>query len=201
MLAPLIVLVIAAALLALVARKVAARQTKARDERVRAIMQGFRTKPLDVAVKPVTWSSLPLFVVAATAALVWWLYHSGRHTAALAIGVTPIVAAAVGQAFTTFFPQPKPPDATGKEKGKQPATFPSGHTTGVTGEALAIAYVLFHEQLASPAVVALLVTWPLLVGVTRLYRDKHWLSDIVAGWIAGIAVASVSILLYQARLL
>jgi membrane-associated phospholipid phosphatase len=202
MLVPLGVLVVAVVLLALLARKVAVHATQPFDKRIRDTMQAHRTRALDLAAKPITLVSLPLLIAAATAAIVWWLYHIGRNNAALAIGVTPIVAAAVGQAFTTFFPQPTPPDATEKPNGKPPAaTFPSGHTTGVTAEGLAIAYVLSAERLVSPAVVAALLAWPLLVGVSRLYRNRHWFSDIITGWIAGVGVASLSALLYHAHFL
>ena len=201
MLVPLGTLVTATLLLVLIARKVAAGETRLVDERVHRFLQAHRTRALDVVTKPISLLSIPLLIVAATAVVVWWLHHIGRNNAALAIGVTPIMAAALGQAFTSFFPQPKAPDAVVEESGKSPATFPSGHTTGVTAEALAIAYVLSGERLASHAAIAGLLAWPLLVGVARLYRDRHWLSDTVAGWVAGIGVASISILLYQAHLL
>ena len=90
---------------------------------------------------------------------------------------------------------PDHPDTGNGERAE--ATFPSGHTTGVTAEALAIAYILSREKLASPAVLAALLAWPFVVGVTRLYRDRHWLSDVLAGWVAGTAVATVSVLVYQ----
>ena len=38
--------------------------------------------------------------------------------------------------------------------------------------------------------------WPLLVGITRVYRDRHWLSDILGGWAAGVTVAAASSLIY-----
>jgi len=202
MFAPLGVLVAAVALLALIARKVAANATQPFDNSVRRTLQAHRTPLLDVATKPITIVSLPLVVVCATGVIVWWLHLNGRSNAALVIGVTLIVAAAVGQAFTMFFPQPSAPHAAESEDGKSTAaTFPSGHTTGVTAEALVIAYVMSAEGLASPAAIAALLAWPLLVGASRLYRDRHWLSDIVAGWIAGVAVASVSVMLYRANFL
>ncbi|MEP6732470.1 MAG: phosphatase PAP2 family protein [bacterium] len=194
------VLVTAGVLLAIIGRKVANNETTAIDANVRAVVQEHRTETLDVVVKPITLLSIPLTVVSATAALVWWLHQNGREDAALAIGLTPIVAAATGQSFTSLFRQHSPPDATEAADGKTPeATFPSGHTTGVTAEALAIAYVLSREKLASPATLAGLLAWPLVVGVSRIYRDRHWLSDIVAGWIAGIGVASLAAVFYRAR--
>ena len=193
------VLLTAAGLFAVIARTVATKEAEPTDQSVHEWAQEHRTAPLDVVTKPITLLSVPMIVVSATAALVWWLHHQDRKDASLAIAFTPLAAAAVGQSFTSFFAQRNPPDhlATGTGEPTE-ATFPSGHTTGVTAEALAIAYILSREKLASPGVLAALLAWPFVVGVTRLYRDRHWLSDVLAGWVAGTAVAAISVLLYQA---
>jgi undecaprenyl-diphosphatase len=195
-----IVLLAAAGLFALIARKVDRGETEQIDESVHEEMQTHRHVPLDVAAKPVTLLSLPILIVAATAGLVWWLRRDGRNAAALAVALTPVAAAAVGQSFTMFFEQRNPPDkaAAPNAAAVTEPSFPSGHTTGVTAEALAVAYILQNERLASPRILAALLGWPLLVGVTRIYRDRHWISDVLAGWIAGTAVAAGSALLYGA---
>jgi membrane-associated phospholipid phosphatase len=64
---------------------------------------------------------------------------------------------------------------------------------------LTIAYVLASEDLASAPVCMLLGAWPLVVGLSRVYRDRHWMSDILGGWAAGIGVAALSVLLYRHR--
>jgi undecaprenyl-diphosphatase len=195
-----LVLLAATGLLAFIARRVTTQESVPLDRRVRESAQSHRTELLDIVTKPVTFLSMPLLVVSATAALVWWLKENDRNDAALAVGVTPLVAAAVGQSFTSFFAQPEPPGAIGSPSGHaDEATFPSGHTTGVTAEALGIAYVLAREGLASPAIVGSLVAWPLVVGAARVYRDRHWTSDILAGWAAGTGVAALTALLYEWR--
>ena len=192
-----IVLLAAAGLFALIARKVDRGETEHVDETVHEDMQAHRQPSLDAATKPVTLLSMPVLIVSATAGLVWWLRRDGRNTAALVVAITPVVAATVGQSFTMFFEQRNPPDKAGAPKGEAvEASFPSGHTTGVTAEALSIAYILQNEGLASPPILAALLGWPLLVGATRIYRDRHWLSDVLAGWAAGTAVAAASAILY-----
>jgi undecaprenyl-diphosphatase len=206
-----VVLIAAAGLFALIARRVSNKSSEPFDREVREEAQAHRTGVLDALTKPITLLSMPLLVVSATAALVAWLKHDGRDDAALAIGFTPIAAATVGQSFTSFFDQRDPPDkagltaqsdqhGAGAPNGKaSEASFPSGHTTGVTAEALGVAYILTREQLATPAIVGSLVAWPLVVGVTRVYRDRHWASDILAGWVAGVGVAALTALLYEWR--
>src|SRR6476619_2880923 len=100
MLVPLGTLVTAIVLLVLIARKVAAGETTLVDDRVHAFLQAHRTRALDIVTKPITLLSIQLLIVAATAVIVWCIHHIGRNNAALAIGVTPIMAAALGQAFT-----------------------------------------------------------------------------------------------------
>lgn len=194
-----VALVVAVGLFVRVARSVATKAAEPVDQRLRETVQARRSAVVDVAVKPVTLLSMPLLVVSGTAALVWHLQRTGRRNAAIAVGVAPVVAAIAGQSFTTFLHQRNPPDAGDAPGGEvTEPSFPSGHTTGVTAEALAIAFVLSSEGLASGEALAALLVWPLLVGVTRVYRDRHWLSDILGGWAAGTGVAAASVLLYGA---
>ena len=193
-----LVLLAATGILGLISAAVNRGVTKEMDEKVREVLQAKRAAPVDAVVRPVTVLSLPILVVAATAGLVVWLHQQDRTEAALAIGFAPVAAATLGQTFTMVFPQRNPPDVAGDQGGQAvQASFPSGHTTGVTAEALAIGYVLNRERLISPSVLALLLGWPFVVGATRLYRDRHWASDVLAGWVAGAAVAACSALLYD----
>jgi membrane-associated phospholipid phosphatase len=193
-----LVLLAAAGLFSLIARRVHTKRAEPFDQGTREWIQYHRAAAVDAITRPVTLLSIPLVVVAATAAVVWRLQRDGRKHAAFAVAVTPFVAATAGQSFTTFLTQRNPPDVGDAPQGEvTEPSFPSGHTTGVTAEALAVAYVLTREELATPALLGLLVAWPLLVGVSRVYRDRHWISDILGGWAAGTAVAAMVALLYQ----
>jgi undecaprenyl-diphosphatase len=195
-----VVMLAAAGLFALIAHRVATKKSQPCDQRVREVMQAHRSPALDVVARPVTLLSIPIVVVSATAALAWWLKSQRRNEAALAVAVTPLVAGVAGQSFSTFLAQRNPPDAGDAPNGEvTEPSFPSGHTTGVTAEALGVAYILSRERLATSGILATLVAWPLLVGVTRVYRDRHWVSDILGGWAAGTSVAAMSALLYEWR--
>jgi membrane-associated phospholipid phosphatase len=194
------VALIAGGLFALIARRVIARRTRIVDNATHNWVQARRSPELDVAVKPVTVLSLPLLVMSATAVLALWLRRERRGAAALAVGLTPLIAAAAGQSFTTFLPQRNPPDAGASQDGPiiEPS-FPSGHTTGVTAEALTVAYVLAREGMLPPQTLAPLIAWPLVVGTSRVLRGRHWVTDIVAAFAAGTAVAAAMSLLYEAK--
>ena len=192
------VLIAAAGILSVIASAVSSGSTRDADEKLRNVLQSHRSAPLDAVARPITVLSLPILVVAATAGLVLWLQQQDKTEAAIAIGFAPVAAAALGQTFTMVIAQRNPPDKANDPAAQATeASFPSGHTAGVTAEALAIGYILNRERLISPTVLALALGWPLVVGATRLYRDRHWASDILAGWVAGVAVAAASALLYD----
>jgi membrane-associated phospholipid phosphatase len=69
-------------------------------------------------------------------------------------------------------------------------SFPSGHASGSTAMSLFVAYLAFRSRvhpLLFAAVSALFVT---LVGVSRIYLDRHWASDVVGGWVAGAMIGT-----------
>ena len=183
--------VVAASAFAFIARGVATRGTFAIDHRARRFVRSRRRKAIDIAVKPVTVTALPLVAAVSTWTLAWALGRDRRRAAALAIGLTPFVAASAGQSFTTFLPQRNPPG------GVNEPSFPSGHTTGITAESLTAAYVLRREGIAPASTVAALVMWPLLTATTRLYRDRHWFTDILGGLAAGAAIACAMSATYE----
>jgi undecaprenyl-diphosphatase len=64
--------------------------------------------------------------------------------------------------------------------------FPSGHAARTAAVTVAAAPML------PPGAVTLLVTWNLVVGWSRVALRVHYISDILAGWIAGCASAAVA---------
>jgi undecaprenyl-diphosphatase len=73
-------------------------------------------------------------------------------------------------------------------------SFPSGHAmmSAVTYLTLGLLAARFLPRRAAKIyVVALAVMLTFLIGVSRLYLGVHWPSDVMAGWCAGFAWASL----------
>jgi undecaprenyl-diphosphatase len=183
----------------LIARRVATTAAAPWDAAVRHAVQAHRTAAGDRAARPLVLLGRPAVAVPMTLGAAWWLHAQGRRAAAGTLLLAPALAMTAGAACSAFLVQRPPPDAGGGAGTVVAPSFPSGHTTGVTAEALTVAYVLHRERLAPPALLAALLVCPVLVGTTRVYRDRHWASDIVGGWAAGTAVAAACVLWYEYR--
>ena len=73
-------------------------------------------------------------------------------------------------------------------------SFPSGHANMMTILCMsAYAYVFSKtESLCKRRVMlSLMILIPLMVGVSRIYLNAHWVSDVLAGWLFGIFWATL----------
>ena len=119
----------------------------------------------------------------------------GRRVGALAIASVPVIATPLGRLFDRALPQP--PVGPRRRPVDHPV-FPSGHAFRLAAVTLAASYVVVREELAHPAAAwPIAVVAPAIVGVARLVREKHLASDVVGGWLAGIALAALTTSAYE----
>jgi membrane-associated phospholipid phosphatase len=211
----------AAAGLGALARATARRETAPADEAAReraALPPRHPARQAAAALAPLgTWR---LYVPAAlgvaawllaeewrrpTAATAWRTARRGlrrgprraprREAGALAVVASGALAAALGPAFDRWLPQPPaPPGHPERDK----AVFPSGHTFGPTSVALTTAWVLARERrvplaVALPAALAV----PLVSASGKLMDQRHWMSDVLGGYLASAAVAGACLAAYE----
>lgn len=92
----------------------------------------------------------------------------------------------------------RPRPAIALSWGKTEPAFPSGHTADATAVLLTSAWLMVREGLLPPA-----IAWPLAIvvsivtGISRVALGWHWGSDVVGGWLTGIAVAAECTVLYE----
>lgn len=81
------------------------------------------------------------------------------------------------------------PATDGRPPSVLSGAWPSGHTTTVTVVYLLLAAMVRDEPgPAPPYAAAVLRCVPVFVGLSLLYCDYHWLSDVIAGYLLGGAI-------------
>lgn len=68
--------------------------------------------------------------------------------------------------------------------------FPSGHTTATATFAAVLGYLSLRQNIAPMAYVTVGIVLTVLVGLSRIYLDMHWASDVIGGVLIGSTFAT-----------
>lgn len=124
-----------------------------------------------------------------------WLARRGRHAATVVLALAvPLTAAAV-TAVKALTGRARPPDG---RVATDSAAFPSGHAAASVIYLLVGLMILAYADGSRAWRVAAAsagATLALGIGLSRVYLDVHWLTDVVGGWSLAMAVyAAVTVL-------
>lgn len=189
---------VAAAGFVAVTRAVAQGKTARWDHRakraVHAASNSSGKQALSVASRATTplgkwWGQVPAALLTALK-----LRRKGRAGAAWTIAGTSLVAAVLPAVLDRWTVQRLSPV---ERVGGRKQSYPSGHALRTSAMAISVGYVMQRERLASPAWLTPLAPLSLATGVGRLILDRHWTSDVVGGYCAGIALGAASAGLYE----
>ncbi|MFJ8013391.1 phosphatase PAP2 family protein [Streptomyces sp. NPDC096339] len=125
-----------------------------------------------------------------------WLWWRGDRERAWRVGLATVAAAAVNQGLKALVGRERPvwPDPV---HSSQYAAYPSGHA--MTAAVVCGLLLWLLPRSTAPAAVA--AAWALAVvsvagvGFTRIYLGVHWLSDVIGGWLLGVALVALAVCL------
>lgn len=163
--------------------------TKSLDNRVRGYFPRYRrsrTKRTTETLGPIGKTWLHLTVTGGVAA--YLLLRGKGLDSAGAVILSSVAAYGASGAAERFLPRRHAP--WGRLSVTEPS-FPSGHALRAATVTLVTAYVLIrenvgHRKIAVPIALAI----PPLTALHALYLDRHWATDIVGGWLGGVAIAT-----------
>lgn len=76
-------------------------------------------------------------------------------------------------------------------------SFPSGHVSGTTAIAVLLSYVALRRRKARAPVLLTCAIISLLMGMSRIYLDMHWASDVLGGYLIGAMIGLGFSALYE----
>ncbi len=125
------------------------------------------------------WGYLP-----ASLATAGRLLRSGRTAGAITVASSAVGAALLPPLLERALGDRLAPPERGDGASH---SYPSGHALQSSAVALATGYVLWREGMSSKSKLSPLGVASLAAGAGRLLLDRHWTTDVVGGYFAGIA--------------
>ncbi|MDQ6769297.1 MAG: phosphatase PAP2 family protein [Gemmatimonadota bacterium] len=191
-----IVSTIALLILGDVGEDVAEKQTGAVDNAVRAWILAHQNPAIYKIAYTATWLGSPtVMVIVALVAGAWFYRRRGRSRAGVIVAA-PAVGGLLSGVIKLLYGRARPAGAA--VFNERTFSFPSGHAATSAAVMVTLCYVLARERMISwPLAIVIGGSVPLIVGLTRLYLDVHWTTDVVGGWAVGLLVAAVSAAVYE----
>jgi membrane-associated phospholipid phosphatase len=170
------------------------RQTQSIDGGVRQWMLDHQS-PAGVAFfQVVTGLGEFPFLAACAVVVAGMLVRRGVRLRAVMVAGIPFLPRLIVHAIKDSYHVTRPPGAL---EIAVSTSFPSGHTSAGTAVALVLGYALTREGIVPHYGLAVAAMVAIIVGLSRLYLDMHWASDVIGGWMVGTAFAGAVCALYE----
>ncbi len=155
------------------------------------LAHAWRSEPLDVLMQGVTWLGSLLALVPLALSVAGWLAWQRRWREAAFISLALLGSSILGHVTKLIVARPRPDLFPAWLPMPADWSYPSVHAMQITALAIALFLVMPHRRVVWAVLLGMLVLW---VGVSRIYLQVHFPSDVIAGslvamsWVGGLRV-------------
>jgi len=148
-----------------------------------------RNQSLDRLMVGVTWLGSLMLLLPLTGLRSWYLFREGRRRESAFIMLALLSASALGYLVKLWVARPRPELFSALLPMPEDWSYPSAHAMQVTAAALALFLISTRRHAVWAATLGLVVTG---VGLSRIYLQVHFPSDVIAGtlasalWVGGL---------------
>jgi len=165
------------------------------DAAIRYWMLAHQWAPATHLFSAVGWLGSALVAVPLTIVIASWLWFRSRRTVAGLMLLSALIGSALVLGLKLVFHRGY---LSGTVAALPAYSFPSSHATTITAIAVTGAYVLGRQRVLSAGrAVVLALSLIACVGISRVYLDLSWATDVIGGWAVGLFVAAVAVTFFE----
>lgn len=171
------------------------------DKPTLASMEQLRSPGLDSFVTGFTniggGIGMPILASILTAWLIW---ASRTWRPLILIGAAAAVSTTATTLGKKLIGRNRPDFADAVPPYEASPSFPSGHalnTTVVIGLVVYLACLQVKRTIARVALIAAGVVFVAAMGMSRVYLGHHWMTDVIVGWLLGLAWVAIVIMAHR----
>ena len=130
----------------------------------------------------------------------WLIWTSRTWRPLILIGGAAAVSVTATSVGKKLIGRTRPDHADAVPPYESSPSFPSGHTlntTVVIGLVVYLACLQIHSTVARVGLIAAGGSFIFAMGMSRVYLGHHWMTDVIIGWVLGLAWVGIVILAHR----
>jgi membrane-associated phospholipid phosphatase len=130
----------------------------------------------------------------------WLIWTSRTWRPLILIGGAAAVSVTATSLGKKLIGRTRPDHADAVPPYESSPSFPSGHTlntTVVIGLVIYLACLQVERTLARVGLIAAGAVFILAMGMSRVYLGHHWMTDVIIGWVLGLAWVGIVIMAHR----